>query len=116
MTEIILATSNKGKLEEFQKFGDKFNIKFSTIDMPDIEENGDSFEQNSLIKAKVIMDLTGKPVIADDSGLCVKCLDDMPGVHTARYNSHLDNYHDRCLELIKEVNSKKLIEMHILYV
>lgn len=52
------------------------------------------------------MQLTGKPVIADDSGLCVKCLSDMPGVHTARYRSHLDNYHDRCLELIKEVDLK----------
>lgn len=104
--EIILATSNKGKLQEFNEFGKKYGIEFSIIDMPEIEENGTSFEQNSLIKARAIMQLTGKPVVADDSGLCVQCLDNGPGIYTSRYNNHLDNYYDRCIALAREVEAK----------
>ena len=106
MKEIVLATTNKGKLEEFNYMAQKFDIKFIMVPMPEIEENGKTFEENSLIKAKAIMELTGMPVIADDSGLCVKCLNDKPGIHTARYRNDLSTYNERCDALIQEVNSK----------
>ncbi|WP_156286001.1 RdgB/HAM1 family non-canonical purine NTP pyrophosphatase [Oceanivirga salmonicida] len=104
MREIILATSNKGKLEEFNEMAKKLNVKFVTIDMPYIEENGINFEENSYIKAKTISEYTNKVVLADDSGLEVEALDNKPGVHTARYMDHLPEYKDRCKALIKEVD------------
>lgn len=105
MKEFVLATTNKGKLAEFNEMGKKVGIKFTTIDMPDIEENGTTFEENSLIKAKAISKITNMPVVADDSGLCVECLPDELGLHTARFLNHLP-MKERCLELIKKVDEK----------
>lgn len=104
--EIILATTNKGKLEEFNEMAKSMNIKFILVDMPYIDENGKTFEENSYIKAKALFDIYKKPVLADDSGLCVDSLDNNPGVHTARYNNHLESYNDRCSKMIEEVNEK----------
>lgn len=105
MKEFVLATTNKGKLEEFNEMGKKVGIKFTTIYMPDIEENGTTFEENSLIKAKAISKITNMPVVADDSGLCIECLPDELGLHTARFLNHLP-MKERCLELIKKVDEK----------
>lgn len=105
MKEFLLATTNKGKLEEFNEMGKKIGIKFTTIDMPEIEENGTTFEENSLIKAKAISKITNMPVVADDSGLCIECLPDELGLHTARFLNHLP-MKERCLELIKKVDEK----------
>jgi hypothetical protein len=105
MKEFVLATTNKGKLEEFNEMGKKIGIKFTTIDMPEIEENGTTFEENSLIKAKAISKITNMPVVADDSGLCIECLPDELGLHTARFLNHLP-MKERCLELIKKVDEK----------
>ncbi len=106
MKEIILATTNQGKLKEFNEMAKNLDIKFITIDMPEIDENGKTFEENSYIKAKTISDFTNRVVLADDSGLEVTCLDNKPGVHTARYMNHLDSYNDRCKALIEDINSK----------
>lgn len=105
MKEFVLATTNKGKLAEFNEMGKKVGIKFTTIDMPDIEENGTTFEENSLIKAKAISKITNMPVVADDSGLCIECIPDELGLHTARFLNHLP-MKERCLELIKKVDEK----------
>lgn len=105
MKEFVLATTNKGKLEEFNEMGKKIGIKFTTIDMPEIEEDGTTFEENSLIKAKAISKITNMPVVADDSGLCIECLPDELGLHTARFLNHLP-MKERCLELIKKVDEK----------
>lgn len=105
MKEFVLATTNKGKLEEFNEMGKKIGIKFTTIDMPEIEEDGTTFEENSLIKAKAISKITNMPVVADDSGLCIECLPDELGLHTARFLNHLP-IKERCLELIKKVDEK----------
>ena len=51
----------------------------------EVEETGTTFEENSLLKAKAVMEASGMPAIADDSGLCVTCLNDAPGVYSARY-------------------------------
>ncbi len=107
MKEIILATSNKGKLKEFNEMAKNLNIKFVSIDMPDIEENGINFEENSYIKAKAVSELTNKIVLADDSGLEVEALNNKPGVHTARYMNHLPEYKDRCRALIKDLDKTK---------
>ncbi len=98
MNEIIIATSNKGKLKEFNEILNKFNIKvlgLNDINYNDeIIENGLTFKENACIKAKTIFEYTNKPVIADDSGLCVKALNNAPGIHSARY-MNLDSFEEK---------------------
>lgn len=95
MQRIIVASSNKGKIKEIHELiGDKFNV----VSMKDagiyleVEENGTTFEENALIKAKAIYNICQEPVISDDSGLIVDALGGEPGVHSARYagNEHND--------------------------
>lgn len=86
---MILASHNKGKIREFKEILAKFNIEVISLHDLDfkeeIVEDGVTFMENALIKAKTIYDLYKIPVIADDSGLCVEALDYAPGVYSARY-------------------------------
>ena len=108
MTEIIFATGNKGKLKEVQKiFEDTVHKVISLYDLgdvPTIEENGETFEENAFIKAEAIFNLYGKPVIADDSGLSVDQLGGDPGVYSARYAGENCTYDDNNKKLIKVLN------------
>ncbi len=84
---IILASKNAGKLREFSKILPGFSI-VSMADaglFEEIEENGSTFEENACIKAMTVWKATGKPSIADDSGLMVDALDGAPGIYSARY-------------------------------
>lgn len=89
MQTYILASKNSHKAEEIRNiFGDGFSIITQTeAGAGDIEviEDGTTFEENAAKKAETIMQATGKPCIADDSGLCVDFLGGAPGVLTARY-------------------------------
>ena len=84
---IILATNNKGKVKEIKELLNDQEIK--TLKEMNIkiviEENGDTFEENALKKAREIYKLTNTPCIADDSGICIKELNGFPGVKTARF-------------------------------
>ncbi len=86
--KLVLATGNFGKLKEMkQLLGDQFDVvtmKDLGIDI-DVEETGETFEQNALIKAEALMNLTHTATIADDSGLEVDALGGRPGVYSARY-------------------------------
>lgn len=87
--KIIFATGNAGKMKEikavFSEFdGEILSMKEAGVDC-DIEENGTSFEENALIKAKAIWEKTGAIVLADDSGLEVDYLNKEPGIYSARY-------------------------------
>lgn len=88
--KIVLATHNRHKTFEFRRILSKTraDIEILTLDdigvHGDIEENGNSFEENAFIKARVASDL-GYIGIADDSGLCVDALDGAPGIYSARY-------------------------------
>lgn len=85
---LIVASNNKNKLREFAAIlGQRFEI-ISMHDAgvdDDIEENGTTFEENALIKARYVMEATGCAAIADDSGLEVDALGGAPGVYSARY-------------------------------
>ena len=88
---MIAATQNKGKLKELRQITEKYGqelISMAEAGFGDleIEENGETFAENSYIKAHTVSTLTGKPCIADDSGLCVDFLDGAPGIHSARYS------------------------------
>lgn len=106
-TKLIFATGNKGKLKEVQKiFADtEFEI-VSLYDLgyvPEIEENGITYAENALIKAKAIFEIHKLPVIADDSGLSVEQLNGEPGVFSARYAGENCTYDDNNKKLIKEL-------------
>lgn len=85
--EIIVASNNQGKIREIQDILKGYKVismKELGIDI-DIEENGETFEENALIKARAIEKMTGKLCIADDSGLCMEAFDGFPGIKTARF-------------------------------
>lgn len=86
---IIAATKNAGKIKEIESiFGelgvDVVSQQDEGFDV-DIEETGDTFEKNALIKARAVSLLTDDIVLADDSGLCIDALDGRPGIYSARY-------------------------------
>ncbi|NTU82307.1 MAG: RdgB/HAM1 family non-canonical purine NTP pyrophosphatase [Chloroflexales bacterium] len=89
MHELLLATRNQGKLREFAAIFDGLGLALRTLDdldIPDeIEETGQTFAANAVLKAEGYMALSGLPTLADDSGLEVAALGGAPGVYSARY-------------------------------
>ena len=95
--KLVLATKNSGKVIEFRRILSDLgatNLEVVGLDkfpeIGDIEETGKTFEENSLLKARTICKLTGLPVIADDSGICVDALGGAPGLYSARYSGQGD--------------------------
>lgn len=87
--KMVLASKNPHKLVEIQKIVERFDIQLVLeselgVDI-DVEETGTTFEENSLLKAKAVMEATGLPALADDSGIAVDALNGTPGVYSARY-------------------------------
>ena len=89
MDKIVFATTNEGKVKEIKEILKDFPIEVVSMKemgiTADIEENGATFEENSLIKARALAKLTGLPALADDSGLEVDYLNGEPGIYSARY-------------------------------
>ena len=87
---ILIATKNEGKTKEFRQFFDQLGYKVENLNaypnLPDVAETGMTFEENARLKAETIAELTGKMVLADDSGLKVDVLGGMPGVWSARFS------------------------------
>lgn len=86
---IIAATKNAGKIKEIESIFKDLGIEAVSQQSEgfdvDIEETGDTFEKNALIKARAVSMLTDDIVMADDSGLCIDALDGRPGIYSARY-------------------------------
>lgn len=87
--KLVLASKNPKKLKELREILSLLDIEVCLqsdigIDV-DVEETGTTFEENSLLKARAVMEASGLPAIADDSGLCVDALGGAPGVYSARY-------------------------------
>lgn len=90
--KILIATQNLGKIKEIEEIltplgYEVISLKDVGLGSLEIEENGNTFEENALIKAKTIYDLLGIPVLADDSGLTIHAIPDIMGIYTARYMS-----------------------------
>lgn len=87
--KFVLATQNMKKLEELRKVLSELGVEVvSEAELGvkiEVEETGTTFAENSLLKAKAVMEATGLPAIADDSGLCVKAMNGGPGVYSARF-------------------------------
>lgn len=104
---IIFATGNEGKMKEIKMIlGD---LEIPVISMKeagiaaDIDENGTTFEENAVIKAKTICEMTGELVLADDSGLEIDALNKEPGVYSARYMGENTSYHIKNANLIQRL-------------
>ena len=87
--KLVLASKNEKKLKEMNEILSGMGVEVclqrdAGVDV-DVEETGTTFEENSLLKAKAVMEASGLPAIADDSGLCVDALNGAPGVYSARY-------------------------------
>ena len=87
--KLVLASKNKKKLAELNDILSQLGIEVCSeaeagVDV-EVEETGTTFEENSLLKARAVMEASGLPAIADDSGLCVDALNGAPGVYSARY-------------------------------
>ena len=108
MKKIVVASGNKGKLREIAEIfrgAEVVSMKEAGF-VGDIEENGATFEENALIKAKAVCQALGAPALADDSGLCVDALDGAPGVYSARYaGGHGDDAANNAL-LLKNLSGK----------
>jgi len=112
--KLVIATSNKGKLHEFKKMLKPLAIEILSLeDFPEIdeiEENGETFTANALIKARAVANATGLISLADDSGLEVDFLERLPGVHSARFaGEHKDDKANNCklLSLLEGVEPAK---------
>lgn len=108
--KIILATNNENKLREVREILSPTGIavisQFEAGAYIEVEENGKTFAENAYLKAKAVFDMTGLPVIADDSGLEVDALDGAPGIFSARYAPE-GQRKKRLLEELKDVPNEK---------
>ncbi len=104
--KFVLASHNRGKLREMQDILEPLGIRVVLqsdlgLDL-EPEETGETFAENALIKAKAVMEASGLPAIADDSGLCVDWLGGAPGVYSARYGG-LSTDPERCALLLQNM-------------
>ena len=111
MLKLIVASKNSGKIKEFQRILqlDSLGIELVIdIEIPEVAETGNSFEENALLKATSIAKFTGIPAIADDSGLAVDALNGAPGILSARWSGGGDMENiKKVLDEIKEVPESK---------
>lgn len=105
--KLWIATGNAHKVEEIKEImGEDFELK-SLLDIPDfpeIEENGQTYKENALIKAKTLWDIVKEPVFADDSGLEVDALNGEPGLRSARYSSPNPSHEKNIQKMLKELS------------
>ena len=109
LEKIILASSNKGKIREFDELFQNFEIEIipqNNLSVPDAVEDGLSFIENAILKARNACAYTSRPSIADDSGLEVDALNGAPGIYSARFSENEDGQ-----RMGDEANNLKLLSM-----
>ena len=107
--KLIIASHNQGKVSEIKDLLSRYKVDVSSSEdfgMKEPEENGDSFEENALIKASETANFCGQIALSDDSGLCVDDLDGDPGIFSARWAGPKKDF----LKASKDIE-KKLIEI-----
>lgn len=104
MKRVIFATGNEGKMREIREIMADLGVEILSMKEAgveaDIVEDGTSFEENAVIKARTIMELTNELVLADDSGLEIDYLNGEPGIYSARYMGEDTSYHIKNHNLI----------------
>ncbi|MBN1474755.1 MAG: XTP/dITP diphosphatase [Syntrophaceae bacterium] len=111
---MVFASRNEGKVKEIKNMLEGINIELVSLNnyknVPDIVEDGESFLQNALKKAKIVSEITGETVLADDSGLQVDVLGGEPGIHSARYagdQASDEENNNKLLAKLKDIPSEK---------
>ena len=112
MKEIVVASTNEGKIKEIRAMLNEIGIDVKSIkdvfdEEIEIEENGQTFKDNALIKAQTICNLIHKPTLADDSGLEVKAMNGAPGIYSARFMGHNTSYDIKNQAIIDAVQGKE---------
>jgi XTP/dITP diphosphohydrolase len=104
---LVIATRNKGKTAEIRELLQGFPVSIKNLDdfgpIPDVEEDGATFEENAYKKASFTARVLGFPALADDSGLCVDVLGGAPGVQSARWAGEQATDQERCRKLLEAV-------------
>ena len=104
-----MATGNQNKVREIREMLEGSGIEIISMKdagiTADIEENGETFEENAAIKAETIRDLSGQMVLADDSGLMIDAMDGGPGVHSARFMGEDTSYEIKNAAILKELEN-----------
>ncbi len=107
LKKIVFASRNRGKIKELQALLKDSGVTLYSLedypDLPDIKEDGNSFLENALKKAKTIAELTGEVALADDSGLEVEALNGAPGIYSARYAGEEGNDRKNILKLLNDL-------------
>ena len=107
MKKIIFATGNQGKMKEIREILSDLDVEVLSLKdagiEADIVEDGETFEENAVIKARTICQMTGEIVLADDSGLEIDYLNKEPGVYSARYMGEDTSYHIKNGNLINRL-------------
>ena len=100
----VLATANPDKAREIVTVLAGFDLQLRPTDIPDVDETGDTLEENARLKADAIVAATGEPAIADDTGLEVAALGGAPGVRTARFAGPDATYSDNVRKLLADLD------------
>ena len=108
--KLVLASKNRKKLAEMNEILSRLGIEVCSeaeagVDV-EVEETGTTFEENSLLKARAVMEASGLPAVADDSGLCVDALNGAPGVYSARYGGEELDDAGRCRLLLENMRGQ----------
>jgi XTP/dITP diphosphohydrolase len=105
---ILIATRNRGKVNEIQDMVQHLPVRFLCLEdvppVPEVEEDGETFQENALKKARAVAEHAGIPTLADDSGLCVDALEGRPGVLSARYGGDGASDEQKCLRILEEMS------------
>lgn len=108
-TVLVIATRNDGKKAEIRTLLEGFPVQIRNLNdfgpLPQVEETGETFEENAYLKASMTARMLGLPALADDSGLTVDALEGAPGVHSARYAGERATDQQRCEKLLQEMAS-----------
>lgn len=109
--KILIASQNEGKLKEFRSILEPLGFEVRSAqeegyNLDHVVEDGLTFEDNALIKARVLYEMAGVPVLADDSGLCIDALPDILGVHSARFMGYETAYDVRNKHLLELLENK----------
>ena len=107
---LVIATRNKGKTKEIKDLLKDYPVDIKNLDdfgsIPQIEEDGDTFDENAYKKASFAARILGLPALADDSGLIVEALDGEPGIQSARYAGEKATDKEKYLKLLHEMQGK----------
>jgi XTP/dITP diphosphohydrolase len=104
---LVIASRNDDKVSEIESVLTHAGVADSVVrglDWPEVEETGATLEENALLKARVVADVTGLPALGDDTGLEVTALGGRPGVRTARYAGESATYEDNYRKLLLEMS------------